>query len=247
MGVFRFILRIIYPPRCAMCGELLEPTKDDVCFCPKCRSAWEQEKTAPCPSCRQQAENCVCGLQYNKSRTLDMCKNLVIYDSENVKKIIFAIKTGSDHSLYRFAARELEMLIFRKFDISKGDCIIAYPQRSRGARKKYGHDQSKLLSKIISKDLGVPMFCGIKNSGKKEQKKLSGQNRGENAYKSYYIPEKYRDELKGKRVILIDDIVTTGATSVCAAALCKLYGASYVCCFCIAKTPRNSAPKGANI
>ncbi len=247
MGAFRFILRVIYPPRCAICGELLEPTKDDVCFCPKCRSAWEQEKTAPCPVCRQQAENCVCPLQYNKSRTLDMCRNLVIYDGDNVKKVIFAIKTGTDQSLYKFMARELEMLIFRKFDLSKDDCVIAYPQRSRAARKKYGHDQSKLLSQTVSKDLGIPLFRGVKNSGGREQKKLSGQSRGENAYKSYYVPERYRDELKGKRVILIDDIVTTGATAVCAAALCKLYGAASVNCFCIAKTPRRSAPKGASI
>ena len=90
------------------------------------------------------------------------------------------------------------------------------------------------------------MFYGIKNTGGREQKKLSGQSRGENAYRSYSVPEKYRDQLKGKRVLLIDDIVTTGATAVCAAALCKLYGASSVSCFCIAKTPRRAAPKGAN-
>lgn len=247
MGVFGYVTRIIYPPRCASCGELIEPSKDEKCFCPRCRSLWEQEKTAPCPVCRQTPDNCTCGLQYNKSRTLDMCKSLVIYESENVRNLINGIKTQRDRALFSFLSRELEILIFRKFDLSKDGCVVAFPQRSRRARRIYGHDQARILAKKIGKDLGLPVFYGIKNVNGKEQKKLSASGRGQNAYNSYFIPEKYKDQIKDKRVILIDDIVTTGATAVCAAALCKINGASSVCCFSIAKTPRSRGQRGANV
>ena len=175
-----------------------------------------------------------------------MCRTLSIYGGENVKKLIYSIKNTSDKDLFTFTARELEMLIWRKADLS-GDCVIAYPQRSKRARKAHGHDQAYLLAKTVSGDLGIPLYRGIKNVYGREQKKLSEKGRGENAYKSYAIPEKYRDQLKGRRVILIDDIVTTGATAVSCAALCKLNGALSVSCFCVAKTPRKFSPKGDKI
>ena len=244
MSFADLILKLVYPPRCAICGELIEASAEYVCFCEKCRSLWEQEKETPCPVCRQTPDNCICELQYNKSRTLDACRSLASYDGDAVKKLIFGIKNSADKDLFIFIGRELEMLIFRKADLSDGDCVIAYPQRNKKARKKHGHDQAYLLAKTVSKDLGIPLFEGIKNVRGKEQKKLSERGRGENAYKSYVIPEKYKGQLKGKRVILIDDIVTTGATAVSCAALCKLDGALSVSCFCVAKTPRRFLAKG---
>ena len=191
MSTAGYILRVIFPQRCALCGTLIEPTKEDAkCFCPKCRSVWEQEKTSPCPVCRQAPDNCVCPLPYNKTRTLDGCRSLVTYESESVRKLIYGIKTSRDRALFTFISRDLELLIFRKYDLSKNDSVIAYPQRSRRARKKYGHDQAEIIAKTVSKDLGIPLFRGIKNSNGAEQKRLSGIDRGQNAYKSYSVPEK---------------------------------------------------------
>ena len=124
--------------------------------------------------------------------------------------------------------------------------MVAADFRPAGRRKESKVPFAEHFAEPIG-DLGIPLYRGIKNVYGREQKKLSEKGRGENAYKSYAIPEKYRDQLKGRRVILIDDIVTTGATAVSCAALCKLNGALSVSCFCVAKTPRKFSPKGDKI
>lgn len=235
-GVLNYLAELLYPPRCAMCGELTDPSFKRNCFCERCRGIWENEKKAVCPACRLPVIRCRCRPKYNKNRTVDSYHALTLYDGENVKRLIHTVKTVRDPALTDAAARDLSaaILAFGSIDPS---CVLAYPQRSREAVVKYGFDHARLLCERVGKYTGLPVFKGIKHRRGRQQKTLSAAERGYNALKSYYIPDKYKEQLKGKNVVFIDDVVTTGATSVICAALCKASGAAGFSVYSISRTP----------
>ena len=236
MGRLNYLTELLFPPRCSMCGELIDADKELNCFCERCRAVWEQEKENPCPNCKRDAQHCVCEPKYNKSRTVDGYKALVFYTDEKIKKLIYSVKTGYDAALYDMAARELSLSIMKYCRVD-GQSVLAYPCRSKASIRKYGMDHAKLLCKKVSKYTNLPVFDGLKHKRGAEQKTLKAAERGENAAQSYYIDEKEKAKIKGKRIIFIDDVVTTGATTVVCAALCKAEGAVGFSAFSIARTP----------
>lgn len=236
MGTLNYLLDLLFPPHCAMCGELMDAEKEKICFCQRCRAIWEQEKQARCHVCRRDAARCGCNPKYNKIYTADGHRAVVFYESENVKKLIYKIKTERNGALTDFMANELAILLV-KYNKVDNDTVLAYPQRSAASVKKYGTDHAASLCLKVSKLTGIPVFSGIKHKKGAEQKTLTAAERGRNAANSYYIPEKFKNELKNKKIIFIDDVVTTGATSVISAALCKADGAKSFSVLSIARTP----------
>ncbi|MBR6920605.1 MAG: ComF family protein [Clostridia bacterium] len=235
MGVINYLLELLFPPRCSLCGELMDAEKDKRCFCDRCRAVWEQEKQALCPGCRRDPRHCSCMPKYNKNRTADSFRSLVFYDSENVKKLIRTVKTERNAALDDLMAKELAAAVI-KYNKIDNDSVLAYPQRSAKSIKKYGKDHAAQICKKVSALTGVPVFSGIKHRRGAEQKTLTAKERGPNAAHSYYIPDKYKNGIRGKRVIFIDDVVTTAATSVVSAALCKANGAKSFSVLSIART-----------
>ena len=235
MGVINYLLELLFPPRCSLCGELMDAEKERRCFCDRCRAVWEQEKQVFCPSCRRDPQHCSCTPKYNNRRTADSFRSLVFYDGENVKKLIHKIKTERNAGLDGLMAKELAAAVI-KYNKIDNDSVLAYPQRSARSIKKYGKDHAAQICKKVSALTGIPVFDGIKHKRGAEQKTLNAKERGMNAAQSYYVPDKYKSELKNKRVIFIDDVVTTGATSVVSAALCKANGAKSFSVLSIART-----------
>ena len=236
MGRLNYLAELLYPPRCAMCGELMDAGKEKNCLCDLCRGIWEQEKTAGCPVCRKDASRCSCTPEYNKSKVADEYRAVVFYESDNVRKLIYAIKTRYDEALFDMAAGEIALLIMKYYKID-AETVLAYPHRSAASVRKYGFDHARLLCRKVSSLTGLPVFDGIMHRRGAQQKTLSLSQRGGNAAKSYYVPDKYRPGLKNKKIIFIDDVVTTGATSAVCAALCKAEGAVRFSVFSIARTP----------
>ena len=236
MGYANYLLELLFPPRCTLCGELMDADKDKRCFCERCRGVWEQEKLVLCPCCRRDPQHCGCIPKYNKNRAADSFRSLVFYDSENVKKLIRKIKTEQNAALTALMARELAAAVM-KYNVIDEDTVLAYPQRSASSIKKYGKDHAQQLCRRVSKLTGIPVFAGIRHRRGAEQKTLTAKERGPNAAQSYYIPDKYKNIVKNKRIIFIDDVVTTAATSVVSAALCKANGAKSFSVISVAKTP----------
>ncbi len=231
-----YLLQLFFPPRCVLCGELIKAEDEDNCFCDKCRVVWEQEKAALCPVCRRDAGHCGCEPKYNRSATVDGFRALTFYQTENVKKLIYTLKTKGNSPLYKMISRELALAVM-KYSKVDDQTVLTYPERSRASVKKYGVDQAKTVCRAVSKLTGIPYAPFIKHKSGAEQKKLSAKERGENAAASYTINQKRKDEIKGRHIIFIDDVVTTGATSVVCAALCKAEGAKSFTVYSVAKTP----------
>ena len=124
----------------------------------------------------------------------------------------------------------------RSFSEDVGFDLVTWAPVGRKRRRKRGYDQAYLLAKQACKMLAVePVRLLKKKSGVTPQSRLdSAERRRANiagAYKAVNC-----DLIRNKRILVIDDIVTTGATlSECAKTL-LLAGAEDVCCATLART-----------
>ncbi|EJO5346243.1 ComF family protein [Clostridium botulinum] len=113
--------------------------------------------------------------------------------------------------------------------------IITYVPSSKKSYKKRGYNQSEYLAKIVSHNINVPVLhCLKKNITTKDQIGLSGVERWGNVKNSFKVyNEKY---IKDKKIILIDDVLTTGATAFYCANELKKVGAKEIFILTAAKS-----------
>jgi ComF family protein len=105
---------------------------------------------------------------------------------------------------------------------------------------KRGYNQSALLAEQVGKRLNVPVASrALTRRQTPSQTRLARKKRFENAAQSFVINA--RAALAGKRVLLVDDIVTTGATLGACARLLKSAGAAYVAAHALAREELKNA------
>ncbi|MGH4138516.1 ComF family protein [Clostridium sp.] len=156
----------------------------------------------------------------------------VFYYSNIVKELIIRLKYRSDFICGEILAKYMLELVKSKeleFD------LIAYVPMTKKALKKRGYNQSEFLANYLSRVLDIPLICNLnKTMDTKDQIGLSGEERWENMDKCFSIEEcKY---IKNKNILLVDDVITTGATTFHCAHNLKESGTNNVCILTIAKS-----------
>ncbi len=209
-----------------------------VCLCESCMHKWQTAKREMCHTCYMPAGQCKC-TNWNRKIKQPYVPSLFFYHKDRSKvqnRVLFAAKCKSRPELFEFLAKELapqvKRLIFESgADIN--DCIFTWIPRKPKSVKKYGHDQAKMLALALAEELDcnyvLPMLI---RRGGKEQKKLDEKARSKNTLESVFLrehltlkekrmikklcPDKDKPSMRslteGKTVIVIDDIITTGAS-----------------------------------
>ncbi len=245
-SVISYILNLLFPPKCIICNDLLWK---DCEMCDECLAVWERAQRTKCPVCQKTARGCTC-------RTFHMADTDMIgerrisalafyqrFGSEDVRdkavlRLVYAVKTSSDRSSVRFAARELSAQILKTMLLDKEkpeDWRITYPPRSRKRIKQYGFDHGRDLAKEISRFTGIKFEEVLVNRGKRAQKSLDSYGRKQNAENSLMLK---RGAVPKGKYIIVDDVITTGATVNAAARLLKENGAEAVYPVCIARSKK---------
>lgn len=93
------------------------------------------------------------------------------------------------------------------------DYVIPVPLHNRKLRSR-GFNQSKLISDALLKQLNLttPSLIITRNKSTQAQEGLTRSQRKRNLNKAFALPDKLTEKVKNKKVVLIDDVVTTGAT-----------------------------------
>lgn len=134
-----------------------------------------------------------------------------------------------------YPADAFGLMMSRMLENVDADALVPVPSGRRSIRNR-GFSTAALLAKRISVRLEIPIVNAVKAySDKEEQKTLSVKARYENAKKSFYLNSRY--DVRGKRVMLIDDVSTTGSTLAAIAGLLRKAGAADVSAAVFAKTP----------
>jgi Predicted amidophosphoribosyltransferases len=137
-----------------------------------------------------------------------------------LKELILKFKYRSDFTAGDILAELLEAYITEKFDYK--EYIIAYIPLSKKSQKARGFNQCEYMAKKIAGNLEINVVeLLIKVKETKEQKKLKKDERFENIREAFAI--KKGINIKNKKIILIDDVTTTGATLQEASKLLKKF------------------------
>lgn len=210
------ILDLLFPKKCILCRNIL--SKDETDLCHHCR--------------------------INAPEFLSAKNNIpfvagwtaVWYYRDNVKNSIHRYKfrnaRGYANAYGRFLALRIQQMQV------EFDCITWVPVSFR-RRYQRGYDQVELLAKAVSKELGIPLCPTLKKtrhtpaqSGLKDASQRKANVLG--AYQA--LPS---CQITGKTVLLLDDVITTGATTSECAKVLQAAGAKNIYCAAVASAHNN--------
>ena len=219
---------LVFVPKCASCLSVL-PAESDA-LCKKCKEIYELESKYSCHVCGRAHKMCVCKIQC-EGRNYPFV-HITAYDINRnsvSKSIILNIKETNFAGAFDFLAENMYSALIERYPTLLGSArvYITYVPRSEKARKRAGHDQSYQIAKRISELSSAPVIKIFENHSKKQQKKLNAAQRRENAKSNYTLSNEPID-LNQTVLIIVDDIVTTGASIGACADLAKKVGAKAV-------------------
>lgn len=221
MKILSNLISCIFPNICAGCGEVLS---GDDHFCDYCFEMIEKvDLEKVCLKCGLPKKSCECSkITFHFEACIAPFKN-----SGVARKAMYAFKFNHKENLGVYFAKQMTLAIKQKFYENDFDIVTYVPMLKKNQLKR-GYNQSCLLAENISKFLQIPLAKDLLkcNKKKKKQHSLSREERFENIRNIYYC----RHSLNGKRILLIDDIKTTGATfDACAKQLYAAGADSVVC------------------
>lgn len=212
MPFLKEILDLLYPPKCPFCGHLLE--KGDL-LCPECQSKLPWLSGAAAEQTVELTEGCVSVVEYD----------------ERVKKAIHGFKFHGKSARSEAFGLLIAQCV-REQDLTAE--MVTWPPLSKRRLRKRGYDQAQLLAEKVGKELGLPVARTLQKKHRPAQSGLDGEaQRRANVLGAYAAIN--TETFRGKRLLLIDDVVTTGSTlSECAKTL-RSAGAEAVVCATLAR------------
>ena len=151
-----------------------------------------------------------------------------------VRQLKFQGKTGRARSLAPYLAETLNGAQF--------DCIVPVPMYWKGLRKR-GYNQAALLARFLGEETGMPVCPALRKCrDTAQQHTLHARERRKNLQGAYRVRKGI--SLKGKSLLLCDDVVTTGSTLLEAAQTLRDAGAARVYAVTVCKTVRRGDMPG---
>ncbi len=233
--IFKRIVFYLSVPKCVMCEERLD--YGERALCPRCLSEYQNHKERNCSRCAKRLNSCSCTSKYLDRHYVKRVSKVFRYTKTRQDTawnyLIYSLKQDNRRDVFDFLSDELVCSIRNttpRLDEQRSSFLITNVPRRRGAVREYGYDHARELAKRVAKKLGIKYVALLKSKTKKAQKTTFGEDRVKNVSLDY--ARACPKCLKGKQVIIVDDIITTGASVGAAATLIrglgtkKIYAAS---------------------
>ena len=212
MKLWYRILNLLYPPRCVLCRRLLK-----------------KEETDLCTDCRMEAP--FFPDTKRKLQFLDSFAAVWYYES-SVRGSLLRFKFQGARG---YAASYGKLLAMRRMQqYPEGFEGLTWIPVSRLRKLRRGYDQVELLAKAVGRELGmIPVSTLKKVRHNRQQSRISeSAQRRANVLGVYRVTDP--DLIRDRRVLLLDDILTTGATASEAGRVLLTAGAKEVHCAAVA-------------
>lgn len=222
------IINLIFPKRCLICNEIIY---DGLAFCSDCDSKVKYISDNCCVNCARDKNKCTCGRGGKNSfdGVISVC-----YYLPPISNLLVSLKLKRDDKKIKLLAGLLKITIEKRYKEKMFDMIVSVPSL-KSKEDKEGFNRIDILCENLSKKLDINFSKNAlkKTRQTKKQHDLKGNERHSNLLNSYFADSKI---VENKRILLIDDIITTASTlSTCAAEL-KNKGAKNVYCATISAT-----------
>lgn len=222
---------------CISCGkEIIDGT--DFQICDICISKLDEIGEVVCFKCGEKliSGNVLC--DYCKDFDYEFNSNRsVCYYSEISSRIVKGLKYNGKKYYAKHIAR---LMTTDKSVFDDIDVITFVPMGKKGLRER-GFNQAEELANEISKITNIPVVPLLaKTIEHKHQAGLTQKERLENLKGTFEIVAENEDKIKGERILIIDDVFTTGATLSECAKILKCKKPKKICTLTFAKTKFNS-------
>ncbi|MCD8145632.1 MAG: ComF family protein [Oscillospiraceae bacterium] len=209
----RALRNLLYPPKCALCGCLVR--ERDGLLCSDCRQTLTQVQAA---EPKQIRAGLLCSAPFYYQEPLRAAFLRYKFQGKDFYGSMFGAYVAQ-------AAREQ---LTGPFD------LVTWAPLSKQRLRERDYDQARLLAVPVARAFGLPLVRTLKKvRNTKPQSSLNGRERQENARNVYALYP--GAQVQGKRILLVDDILTTGSTlSACADVLLE-QGAAEVSCAVLAR------------
>ncbi len=205
--LFARLLDILYPPKCPFCGRLTGSIEEI------CSACWPLLPRTTHAGARQTGE------------FFDFCLSPLYYTGI-AREAVLRYKFGGRAS-YAAAFASLMADTIRDHTIQPLDAVTWVPLHPRRRRTR-GYDQAELLARALAKELGLPCRATLKKIRSRKVQSSLGEpsQRRANVSGCYKALGSY----KGKHLLLVDDVITSGATLSECTRMLMMAGAAEVDC-----------------
>lgn len=213
----RVLLNIFFPNRCPVCRSIIGAEDR---FCENCDGKLKRYSGS---FNIRGASASAAALEYDRTSS----------------RAVYLMKNGVCGNAAYALGGELADKLKSSGIADKTDILIPIPMHSSDIRRR-GYNQAELIAKEVGRIIGKPCVCNnaVKIRKTEQQKKLSRTERRSNLRDSFDIRDS--SVLRGKNILLIDDVCTTGSTMEELTRLIKHSGANEVYCAACCKTPSYS-------
>lgn len=219
------VLFYLSAPKCVCFKKRLD--RLNFALCDECLKEYNNIKNRTCSVCFKRLDSCSCVNHHLNTHYVKGLAKIFRYKQDgNVpsNRLIYSLKRDNRRDVLKFVTDELETSIRNSYKNIE-DFVFTNVPRRKSSVIEYGIDHAALLSKSLAKRFSATYYQPIISKSKEQQKKTSGEERMKNAM---FRLKKNAQELKGKTVIIIDDVVTTGASMGACAMLLKGLGAKKI-------------------
>ncbi len=198
----------IFPSACRICRKRLAIQSENYSLiCEVCEKTSSRLTTPFCAACRQVLPEGVGSCPNCRKPEAVPVFAFGLFDPFN-RELLHRLKYYGDRQAGEFLGNRLGSLVFSLRENRNWDAVVPVPLH--WTRKwSRGFNQSLILAKAVAKALGIPVLSALHRTKRtQDQTKLSRQARLANVRGAFRVASVVR----GKKLLLIDDVTTTGAT-----------------------------------
>jgi len=225
----------VFPPACPLCLTTL-PARWSAAFCPECLADMKPLPSAHCPRCALpfragEGSSHLCSQCLHKRPPYSQVFAYGLYEKA-LRDAIHQFKFNRKVALDRSLGRLLDQVINPELDV---DLVVPVPlQKNRLKQRSY--NQALLLAREIGRLRFWPVnnHLLLKKRETEAQHDLPAKERKMNLRDAFHVV----DDIGGKRVLLVDDVMTTGATAASCSRVLAERGAADVSVAVIARAAK---------
>ena len=223
---FNYLSRYILKQNCLLCAS---PQANKHGLCTACLHDPPYSPVTSCPQCGLSSNGLICGACLNSAPDFDITRAVFIY--------AFPIDAMMQHYKYGDAlhiSRTFGQLLAEKVNINSIDLIIPMPMHPARLKER-GFNQALEIAKVFGKGK-LDYKSVIRQKLTPPQASLPFKARVKNIKGAFKVNSDRLNQIQGKRVAIVDDVMTTGASLNELAKTLKKAGASHVECWVVART-----------